>query len=525
MTSLTKLPAWQALSDHAARFQQHESTLGQLFANNPTRFQEFSLELDGLLLDYSRHFIDSEIRNSLLALAEQRQLKEAIAAMFRGDAINNTEQRPALHVALRQPAEVNQHPEVIETLKRMEDFVGAVHSGDWRGRSGKQISTVVNLGIGGSDLGPAMVSEALGRFTHAGIEVRFVSNVDPVHFQRTVADLDPDTTLFIVASKSFTTLETHQNAAAARSWFLGAGNDESGIARHFVAITTNLEAAAEFGIPEANLFPMWDWVGGRYSLWSAIGLPIAMALGMDHFRQLLAGAHAVDEHFRQAPLAENMPVLMALLTVWYTGFFNAHSTAVVPYYQTLAQFPSYLQQLYMESLGKRVDKAGKPIDWTSGEVVWGTTGTNGQHSYFQLFHQGTEFIPVDFIAVAKPGVTGADEAHQHLLANCLSQSLALMEGTPDEANPHKQVPGNRPSNTLLLADLDPSRLGMLIALYEHKVFTQSVIWDINAFDQWGVELGKRLSRTLFSALSDSAQRDSLDGSSQGLINTIDNWKQ
>lgn len=533
MTSPTDLPAWQALAEQAARFQQPDFQLPRLFAANPDRFQQYSLELEGLLLDYSRHYLDDEARNSLLALADQRQLGDAIAAMFRGDAINNTEGRPALHVALRQPAGANQHPEVITTLQRMADFVAAVHSGDWRGHSGKKISAVVNLGIGGSDLGPAMVSEALGRFARNELDVRFVSNVDPVHLQRTVADLDPDTTLFIVASKSFTTLETHQNAAAARRWFLrggnkgaakSTGNDEAGIARHFVAITTNLDAAAEFGIPEANLFPMWDWVGGRYSLWSAIGLPIALAVGMENFRQLLAGAHAMDEHFRRAPLAENIPVLMGLLTVWYTGFFNAHSTAVVPYYQTLAQFPSYLQQLYMESLGKRVDKSGQPVDCTSGEVVWGTTGTNGQHSYFQLFHQGTEFIPVDFIAVAMPGVEDGDEAHQHLLANCLSQSLALMQGTPDETDPHRQVPGNRPSSTLLLADLDPYRLGMLIALYEHKVYTQSVIWDINAFDQWGVELGKRLSRTLFSALSDSAQRASLDSSAQGLINTIDDWK-
>lgn len=527
MSSLTDLPAWQALSGHATRLQQPDFKLNQLFTSNQERFRQFSLELDGLLLDYSRHFLDDDTRASLLDLAAQCQVEDAIAAMFRGDAINNTEDRPALHVALRQPAEANQHPEVTETLQRMEDFVDAVHSGAWTGHSGKQIATVVNLGIGGSDLGPSMVSEALGRFAHTALEVRFVSNVDPVHFQRTVADLDPDTTLFIVASKSFTTLETHQNAAAARRWFLDAGNKEAGIARHFVAITTNLEAAVEFGIPEANLFPMWDWVGGRYSLWSAIGLPIAMAVGMANFRQLLGGAHAMDEHFRQAPLAQNMPVMMALLTVWYTGFFRAHSTAVVPYYQTLAQFPSYLQQLYMESLGKRVNRAGNPIDWTSGEVVWGTTGTNGQHSYFQLFHQGTEFIPVDFIAVARPGVAGikgADEAHQQLLANCLSQSLALMQGTPDETDPHKQIPGNRPSSTLLLADLDPYRLGMLVALYEHKVYVQSVIWDINAFDQWGVELGKRLSKTLFAALTDSEQRTALDASASGLINTIDNWK-
>lgn len=522
MPSLTDLPAWQSLADHARRCQRPGFRLADLFQAEPDRFSRYSFELDGLLLDCSRHFIDQQTSDDLVQLAQQCQLDEAIAAMFRGDHINNTEDRPALHVALRQPAGVNQHPEVLETLQRMEDFVNAVHGGDWRGHSGKPITAVVNLGIGGSDLGPSMVSEALGCYSHGELQVRFVSNVDPLHFQRTVMDLDPDTTLFIVASKSFTTLETHQNAAAARRWFLAKGNNETAIARHFVAITTNLKAAAEFGIPEANLFPMWDWVGGRYSLWSAIGLPIALAVGMENFRQLLAGAYAMDEHFRQAPLAANMPVMMALLTVWYTGFFNAHSTAVVPYYQSLAQFPSYLQQLYMESLGKRVDRAGKPIQWNSGEVVWGTTGTNGQHSYFQLFHQGTEFIPVDFIAVAR-SAGGDSQAHQHLLANCLSQSLALMQGTPDESNPHKQVPGNRPSSTLLLAELDPYHLGMLIALYEHKVYVQSVIWDINAFDQWGVELGKRLSKTLFAALTDSEQQGALDGSARGLIDTIHDW--
>lgn len=523
MTCLTDLPAWQALSAAAADFQRREFRLGDLVNDDQQRFTDFSLELDGLLLDYSKNFLTADTVKKLVELALERRLPDAIAAMFRGDAINNTEHRPALHIALRQPPEMNSHPEVTATLEKMQGFVNAIHSGNWRGYSGKQITSVVNLGIGGSDLGPAMVTEALASFHSGHVEVRFVSNVDPVHLHRTIAELDPETTLFIVASKSFTTLETHQNAAAARRWFLAHAGDESAIARHFVAITTNLEAAQQFGIAADNLFPMWDWVGGRYSLWSAIGLPIALAIGMDNFRQLLAGAHRMDEHFRHAGLAENMPVIMGLLTIWYTGFFNAHSTAVVPYYQALTQFPSFLQQLYMESLGKRVTRDGEPLSTGSGEVVWGTVGTNGQHSYFQLFHQGCEFIPVDFIAVARPGVAQATEAHQHLLANCFSQSLALMNGNPDETDPHKQVPGNRPSNTLLLQNLDPATLGSLIALYEHKVYVQSVIWDINAFDQWGVELGKALSRTLYSAFTDAGQRDNLDASSAGLIAQTNNW--
>lgn len=523
MISLTELPAWQALSRHAETFRQADFRLASLMRNNPNRFSAMSAAQGELLLDYSKNFLDDETLPMLLELAEARELPAAIAAMFRGDAINNTERRPALHVALRRPAgnpESAQHPEVEQTLERVAGFVADVHSGKWCGYTGKPIKTVVNIGIGGSDLGPVMVSDALAEFADPRLDVRFVSNVDPVHLKRTVKGLDPESTLFIIASKSFTTLETHQNAAAARRWFLAHSEDEDAIAQHFLAITTNLQAAAEFGIPEENLFPMWDWVGGRYSLWSAIGLPIALGLGMTQFRELLAGAHAMDEHFRSSPLSENLPVIMALLTVWYTGFFNAHSTAVVPYYQALNQFPTYLQQLYMESLGKRVDRDGETVQTNTGEVVWGTAGTNGQHSYFQLFHQGREFIPLDFIAIAEPGVKDNPEAHQHLLANCLSQSLALMDGTPGEADPHKQVPGNKPSNTLLLPRLDPYHLGSLIALYEHKVYAQSVIWGINAFDQWGVELGKKLSRTLFSALQDPQVAAQLDASSKGLIETI-----
>lgn len=524
MSSLNNLPAWQRLFDQAQTCQDGSFRISDLCADNPERFDNFSLELDGLLLDYSKNFITDNIRAALIDLARQQNLEEAIAAMFRGDDINNTEQRPALHIALRQPPDKNDHPEVIETLAKMERFVSAVHSGEWLGYTGKPIRHVVNLGIGGSDLGPAMVSQALAACSTGKLSLHYVSNVDPVHLQSCLADLDPEETLFIVASKSFTTLETHQNAAAARKWFLDRAGDDRAIARHFVANTTNLEAATEFGIDEQNLFPLWDWVGGRYSLWSAIGLPIALDIGMENFRQLLAGAHAMDEHFRQSDLEHNMPVIMGLLTIWYTGFFNAHSTAVVPYCQTLEQFPSFLQQLYMESLGKRVQRDGSQVTSNTGEVVWGTVGTNGQHSYFQLLHQGLEFIPVDFIAVAKPGVDDAGEAHQYLLANCLSQSLALMNGTPGETDPHKQVPGNRPSNTLLLAELNPYTLGSLIALYEHKVYVQSVIWGINAFDQWGVELGKKLSKTMYSALKARDSDPQLDASSRGLIAQIKEWE-
>lgn len=524
MSSLTESSAWKSLSAHAADFLQPDFHLAALMRSQPARFSSFSVRQGDLLLDYSKNFVDDRTLPLLLDLAEERQLPAAIAAMFRGDEINNTEHRPALHVALRQPAANSAHPEVAETLERMRSFVDEVRSGKWTGHTGKPIKSVINIGIGGSDLGPVMVSDALAEFADNKLDVRFVSNVDPVHLQRSLNKLDAEATLFIVASKSFTTLETHQNASAARRWFLSNCNDEEAIAQHFVAITTNLEAAADFGIPQENLFPMWDWVGGRYSLWSAIGLPIALGLGMEHFERLLAGAHAMDEHFRTQPLSENMPVLMALLTVWYTTFFDAHSTAVVPYSQALDKFPTYLQQLYMESLGKRVDQEGQPVSTGTGEAVWGTAGTNGQHSYFQLFHQGTQFIPVDFIAVAQSGADDNHEAHQHLLANCLSQSLALMEGTPDESDPHKYIPGNRPSNTLVLPQLDPYHLGSLIALYEHKVYAQSVLWGINAFDQWGVELGKKLSKTLFSALQAQTAPDDLDSSSRGLISTIKQWQ-
>ena len=516
--------AREALQKHSEEFRHKEFRLSALFGANTDRFQEYSLNHEELLLDYSKNFINSETVPLLLDLAGQSQLPAAIEAMFRGEEINTTEQRAALHVALRDPSAKTNTPEVCASLERMESLVAELHGGKWTGYSGKVITDVVNLGIGGSDLGPAMVCDALASFATHKLHVHFVSNVDPSHLQNTLKDLQAETTLFVIASKSFTTLEKQKNAEAARSWLLQK-TDANATAKHFVAITTSLSTATEFGIEERNLYPLWDWVGGRFSLWSAIGLPIAIALGMDGFRQLLAGAHSMDEHFRTAPLEKNMPVILALLNFWYREYFDAHSTAVVPYSQRLNLLPSFLQQLCMESLGKSVDKQGAPIEHNTGDIIWGTAGTNGQHSYFQLLHQGTEFIPVDFVAAANSDAQGSAEAHQHLLANCFSQSLALMEGKLDTDSAHKMVVGNKPSNTLLLKELNPYNLGMLLALYEHKVYALSVLWNINAFDQWGVELGKKLSTKVFTAMSAETDQELLDESTQGLIQKVRKWKK
>jgi len=517
-----------ALQKHSEEFRGKEFRLSALFGADANRFQEYSLNHEGLLLDYSKNFVNSETVSLLLDLAQQSQLPAAIDAMFRGDEINTTEQRAALHVVLRDPAAKTNFPEVSASLERMESLVAELHGGKWTGYSGKAITDVVNLGIGGSDLGPAMVCDALRPFATHKLSVHFVSNVDPSHLQNTLKDLQAETTLFVIASKSFSTLETLKNAEAAREWLLQK-TDASATAQHFVAITTNLSAATKFGIEEQNLYPLWDWVGGRFSLWSAIGLPIALALGMDSFRQLLAGAHSMDEHFRMAPLKKNMPVILALLTFWYREYFDAHSTAVVPYSQRLNLLPSFLQQLCMESLGKSVDKQGEQVQHNTGDIIWGTAGTNGQHSYFQLLHQGTEFIPVDFIALAnneaESSTEGTAEAHQHLLANCFSQSLALMEGKLDADSVHKVVAGNKPSNTLLLEELNPYNLGMLLALYEHKVYALSVLWNINAFDQWGVELGKKHSTKVFAAMSAETGQELLDESTQGLIQKARQWRK
>lgn len=512
-----------ALDNHSAKFKRKEFRLRDLFENDSNRFADYSLSHEGLLLDYSKNFITSETVSLLIDLAESNQLSAKIDTMFRGDKINTTEQRAALHIALRSPTTVTKTPEVSVTLDRMEKLVCELHDGIWKGYNGKVITDVVNLGIGGSDLGPAMVCDALSPFSKGKLRVHFVSNVDPSHLQNTLKDLQAETTLFVVASKSFSTLETLKNAEAAREWLLQETH-ATATAKHFVAITTNQGAAMQFGIAEQNLYPLWDWVGGRFSLWSAIGLPIALAIGMDGFRQLLAGAHSMDEHFRTTPLEENMPVILALLNFWYREYFDAHSTAVVPYSQRLGLLPSFLQQLCMESLGKSVDHSGKRVDYNTGDIIWGTAGTNGQHSYFQLLHQGTEFIPVDFIAAANSDAAEG-EAHQHLLANCFSQSLALMEGKLDADSPHKVVVGNKPSNTLLLDELSPYNLGMLLALYEHKVFTLSVLWNINAFDQWGVELGKKLSSEVFAAMSTDTAQDGLDESTKGLIHRVQQWQK
>ena len=517
-------PARLALQKHSEDFKHKEFRLSTLFSSDANRFQEYSLSHEGLLLDYSKNFLDSETISLLIDLAEQSQLPAAIDAMFRGKKINITEQRAALHVALRDPKAKNNTPEVNETLERMETLVAELHSGKWMGYSGKMITDVVNLGIGGSDLGPAMVCDALSAFATKKLSIHFVSNVDPSHLQDTLKGLQAETTLFIIASKSFSTLETLKNAEAARDW-LQQQTDVTATDKHFVAITTNLSAAAQFGIEEQNVFPLWDWVGGRFSLWSAIGLPIALALGMEGFRQLLAGAHSMDEHFRTADPEKNLPVILALLTFWYREYFNAHSTAVVPYSQRLNLLPSFLQQLCMESLGKSVDKQGAKIEHNTGDIIWGTAGTNGQHSYFQLLHQGTEFIPVDFIASANSDTEDNTQAHQHLLANCFSQSLALMKGNPDSGSTHKVVDGNKPSNTMLIEEMNPYNLGMLLALYEHKVYALSVLWNINAFDQWGVELGKKLSTKIFAAMSTEKNYDALDESTQGLIQKAQQWQK
>ena len=525
MSNPLSSPAWLALQQHASRFTAEGFRLDSLFLDAPDRADRFSVELPGLFYDYSRHFIDSQTLALLDALGQEAGLADAIDAMFRGDAINNTEKRPALHVALRAPLD-EARPEVAETRQKMRTFCEAVISGQWLGYSGKEITDVVNLGIGGSDLGPHMMVEALHSHCSGKPRVHFVSNVDPCHLDETLASLDPASTLFIVASKSFTTLETHQNAQRARAWLLAASGDAAATSRHFVACSTNLEAVREFGIDPANVFPMWDWVGGRYSLWSAIGLPVALAIGPEKFEELLAGAWEMDCHFRDAATDRNIPVISALLSVYYRALFGASSTAVLPYSQHLELLPGFLQQLSMESLGKRVTREGNPTPLRTGDVIWGSSGTNGQHSYFQLLHQGTEFIPADFIAVVNsPGGAGG-EAHQHLLANCLAQGLAMMSGTPDENDSHRLVPGNKPSSTLLLKSLDPRTMGLLVALYEHKVYAQSVLLGINAFDQWGVELGKKLSRSLFSVLTgdDGGDPGSLDSSTGNLVRRTRAWQ-
>ena len=540
MPDITLSPTWQALKEERKAWKALH--LRNLFARDKKRAERFSLQMDDLLLDYSKNLIRPQTMKLLLKLAREAGVETLRDAMFAGEKINLTEGRAVLHTALRnrsdRPVLVDGHdvmPDVREVLARMRAFADKVRTGKWKGYTGKAISDVVNIGIGGSDLGPAMVCLALKPYG-GNIRAHFVSNVDPSHLVDTLEDLDPATTLFIVASKTFITQETLLNAGAARAWLMDAAKDEKAVARHFVAVSTNEVAVREFGIDPANMFGFWDWVGGRYSLWSAIGLPIALYIGMDEFEELLAGAHDMDEHFRTAPLDANMPVLLALLGLWYNNFWDADSYAVLPYEQRLSRFTAYLQQCDMESNGKSVTREGKPVKLSTGPVLFGEPGTNGQHAFYQLIHQGTKLIPCDFLAAAESH-NDVNGQHAVLLSNFLAQPEALMRGkTGAEVEtelaraglsrreikalaPHKVFPGNRPTNTLLYRKLTPRALGRLIALYEHKVFAQSALWNVNAYDQWGVELGKQLAKVILPELTGKAPGNH-DASTAALIRRL-----
>ncbi|GAA4738034.1 glucose-6-phosphate isomerase [Modestobacter marinus] len=518
---ITATDEWAALAEHHRAVG--DRTLRELFAEDPGRGTRLTGTAGDLHVDLAKHRVTDETLQLLVALAERAGVPERIAAMFRGEHINTTEDRAVLHVALRAPESVpltvdgqDVTADVHAVLGKMRTFADRVRSGEWTGHTGERIRAVVNIGIGGSDLGPAMAYTALQDSSDRGITARFVSNIDPTDFAEKTRDLDPATTLFVVCSKTFTTLETLTNATVARDWLLASGADESAVAKHFVAVSTNTEAVAEFGIDTANMFEFWDWVGGRYSFTSAIGLSLMVAIGPDAYAEMLAGFHAVDEHFRTAPLAENMPLVQGLLNVWYTDFFGAQSHAVLPYSQYLSRLPAYLQQLTMESNGKSVQADGQPVTTATGEVYWGEPGTNGQHAFHQLLHQGTSLIPADFIGFGEPN-HDIGEMHDLLMANMFAQSAALAfgktaeevaaDGTPADVVPHKVMPGNRPSTTILAPKLTPATLGQLIAFYEHTVFTQGAIWQIDSFDQWGVELGKVMARQLAPALTSEAAPD------------------
>ena len=537
---VTALPAWQALNQHRQAMQ--DFSMREAFNADPQRFSQFTLSSCGLFLDYSKNLITSETRDLLVGLAKEVGLKDAINSLYAGEPVNSSEGRPALHTALRRPVGdklsvngVNIMPDVHKVLNQITDLVGRIHDGLWRGYTEKPITDVVNIGIGGSFLGPELVSEALLSYAHKGVRCHYLANIDGSEFHELTMKLRAETTLFIVSSKSFNTLETLKNAQAARAWFLAQGGSEAELYRHFIAVSSNNAAAVAFGIREENIFPMWDWVGGRYSLWSAIGLPIALAIGMSNFKELLSGAYTMDQHFQNAPFEQNMPVLLGLLGVWYGNFWGAQSHAILPYDHYLRNITKHLQQLDMESNGKSVRQDGTPVATDTGPVIWGGVGCNGQHAYHQLLHQGTQLIPADFI-VPIVSFNPVSDHHQWLYANCLSQSQALMLGkTRVEAEaelrdkglseeevqklaPHKVIPGNRPSNTLVVERISPRRLGALVAMYEHKVFVQSVIWGINAFDQWGVELGKELGKGGCDRLTGAEETLADDASTQGLIN-------
>jgi glucose-6-phosphate isomerase len=536
--AITKRPTvkhqeWRALSAHYKKIR--EIHLRQLFADDPKRGTRMTVEALGLLLDYSKNRVTAETLDLLLKLAEESRLRERIDAMFRGEKINITEKRAVLHTALRAPRDAsivvdgeNVVPKVHAVLDRMADFADRVRSGEWKGHTGKRIRNVVNVGIGGSDLGPVMAYEALKYYADRTMTFRFVSNIDGTDFAEAVHDLDPSETLFIISSKTFTTLETMTNAQTARAWSLaGLQGDEKSVAKHFVAVSTNKAEVAKFGIDTANMFEFWDWVGGRYSMSSAIGLSTMVAIGPDNFQAMLLGLHRMDEHFRTTPFEKNLPVLMGLLAVWYSDFFGAQTVAVLPYEQYLKRFPAYLQQLTMESNGKHVTLDGKKVVHDTGAIYWGEPGTNGQHSFYQLIHQGTRLIPCDFIAFSKP-LNPLGRHHDMLIANVCAQTEALAfgktseqvkaEGTPESLVPHRVFEGNRPSNTILAEQLTPEALGKLVALYEHSVFTQGVIWNIDSFDQWGVELGKALAqRIILEIESKDEPKLAHDSSTNNLI--------
>ncbi len=519
-TQLTQRPAWQALAAHYEQIR--DVHLRTLFAADPQRGERLAFEAAGLYFDYSKNRVTDETMRLLVQLAEACGLREKTAAMFSGEKINITENRAVLHVALRAPRDQsivvdgqNVVPEVHAVLEKMAGFSERVRSGDWLGHTGKRIRNVVNIGIGGSDLGPVMAYEALKHYSRRDLTFRFVSNVDGTDFAEATRDLDPAETLFIVASKTFTTLETMTNARSARTWALAALGDHQAIAKHFVAVSTNAAEVAKFGIDTANMFGFWDWVGGRYSMESAIGLSTMIAIGPDHFRAMLAGSHAIDEHFRSAPFERNLPALMGLLTVWYNNFFGAQTVAVLPYDQYLKRFPAYLQQLTMESNGKSTTLDGARVEYQTGPIYWGEPGTNGQHSFYQLIHQGSKLIPCDFIGFCQ--TLNPIGHHDLLMANVFAQTEALAfgktadevkaEGTPDWLAPHRTFDGNRPTNTILADQLTPELLGKLVALYEHSVFTQGVIWNIDSFDQWGVELGKVLANRIIPELESEREPD------------------
>ncbi len=546
MLRLHQRPAWKALEAHA--LEMRGERIAELFAQDPARVQDFSVTACGLLLDYSKNPVSRETRRLLVALAGDASLPAQITAMFEGKRINVTEKRAVLHTALRnqsgRPVLLDGRdvmPDVRAVLSRLRDFSERVRGGIARGYTGLPFTDVVNIGIGGSDLGPLMVCSALRPFCSPGLRAHFVSNVDGAHLVATLAGLNAETTLFVVSSKTFTTQETLTNARSAREWLLtrlhASGAAEDAVRQHFAAVSTNLEATSKFGVAPERVFGFWDWVGGRYSLWSAIGLPIALTVGFDRFDELLAGAHAMDEHFRTAPLERNMPAMAALTGLWQINFLVHPTHAVLPYAQDLAHFPAYLQQLDMESNGKRVDRSGAAVEYATGPVIWGTPGTNGQHAFFQHLHQGTQVTPADFI-VAANSADGLPEHHDILIANCIAQSEALLRGKNadevraelkargiggDEAEqqvPHRTFPGNRPSNTIVLRKLDPRSLGGLVALYEHKAFAQGAIWNINSFDQWGVELGKQLANGVLEDLKAGKARSGHDASTARLIDYV-----